>query len=70
MHDKNDRIMEMATLAVEQRISNALLRLVNQSGRKTPQGIEIDFPIPTTLAWTRCTGGLSSTSGSKRPGSW
>ena len=32
MHDKNDRIMEMATLAVEQRISNALLRLVNQSG--------------------------------------
>jgi CRP-like cAMP-binding protein len=45
MHDKNDRIMEMATLAVEQRISSALLRLVNQSGRKVPQGIEIDFPI-------------------------
>jgi CRP-like cAMP-binding protein len=45
MHDKNDRIMEMATLAVEQRISSTLLRLVNQAGRKTPQGIEIDFPI-------------------------
>lgn len=45
MHDKNDRIMEMATLAVEQRISSALLRLVNQSGRKTAEGIEIDFPI-------------------------
>jgi CRP/FNR family transcriptional regulator, nitrogen oxide reductase regulator len=42
---KNDRIMELATQAVEQRISNAVLRLVNQSGRKTPAGIEIDFPI-------------------------
>jgi CRP-like cAMP-binding protein len=45
MHDKNDRIMEMATQQVEQRISNTLLRLVNQSGRKTAAGIEIDFPI-------------------------
>jgi CRP-like cAMP-binding protein len=45
MQDNNDRIMEMATQAVEQRISNAVLRLVNQSGRKTPAGIEIDFPI-------------------------
>lgn len=45
MHDKNDRIMEMATEQVEQRISNALLRLVNQSGRKTAIGIEIDLPI-------------------------
>jgi CRP/FNR family transcriptional regulator, nitrogen oxide reductase regulator len=42
---KNDRIMELATQAVEQRISNAVLRLVNQSGRKTLAGIEIDFPI-------------------------
>lgn len=45
MQDNNDRIMEMATQQVEQRISNALLRLVNQSGRKTAIGIEIDFPI-------------------------
>jgi CRP/FNR family transcriptional regulator, nitrogen oxide reductase regulator len=45
MHDKNDRIMEMATQQVEQRISNSLLRLVNRSGRKTAIGIEIDFPI-------------------------
>lgn len=44
-HDKNDRIIEMATQQVEQRISNSLLRLVNQSGRKTALGIEIDFPI-------------------------
>jgi CRP-like cAMP-binding protein len=45
LHENNDRIMEMATQQVEQRISNALLRLVNQSGRKTAIGIEIDFPI-------------------------
>jgi CRP/FNR family transcriptional regulator, nitrogen oxide reductase regulator len=41
----NNRIVEMATQQVEQRIANALLRLVNQTGRKTPDGIEIDFPI-------------------------
>ncbi len=45
MHENNDRIMEMATQQVEQRISNTLLRLVNQSGRKTAAGIEISFPI-------------------------
>ncbi|NNL17725.1 MAG: Crp/Fnr family transcriptional regulator [Boseongicola sp.] len=43
--EMNDRIVEMATLHVEQRIANALLRLVNQAGRVTDQGIEIDFPI-------------------------
>lgn len=45
MQVKSDRIMELATQAVEQRISNTVLRLVNQSGRKTAVGIEIDFPI-------------------------
>jgi len=38
-------VMEMATEQVEQRIARAILRLVQQSGRKTPEGIEIDFPI-------------------------
>ena len=37
--------MEMSTQQVEQRIAHALLRLVSQSGRKTDDGIEIDFPI-------------------------
>ena len=37
--------MEMSTKQVEQRIANALLRIVGQSGRKTEEGIEIDFPI-------------------------
>ncbi|TIL38143.1 MAG: winged helix-turn-helix domain-containing protein, partial [Mesorhizobium sp.] len=35
----------MSTQQVEQRIAHALLRIVSQSGRKTPEGIEIDFPI-------------------------
>ncbi len=43
--EMNTRIVEMATLQVEQRVANALLRLVNQTGRKVEDGIEIDFPI-------------------------
>ncbi len=43
--EMNNRIMEMATLHVEQRVANALLRLINQTGRKIDGGIEIDFPI-------------------------
>lgn len=45
MGEMHTRIAEMATLHVEQRIANVLLRLINQTGRKTDQGIEIDFPI-------------------------
>lgn len=43
--EMNTRIMEMATLQVEQRVAHALLRLVNQTGRKVPDGIEIDFNL-------------------------
>lgn len=39
------RIAELATQAVEQRVAAALLRLVNQSGRKVEDGIEIAFPV-------------------------
>ncbi|MEP4708933.1 Crp/Fnr family transcriptional regulator [Pseudophaeobacter sp.] len=39
------RVVEMATQQVEQRVANALLRLINQTGRKVDGGIEIDFPI-------------------------
>ena len=45
MGELNNRVVEMATQEVEQRIANALLRLVNQTGRKVENGIEIDFPI-------------------------
>lgn len=40
-----NRVVEMATQQVEQRVANALLRLINQTGRKVDNGIEIDFPI-------------------------
>ncbi|MGR3322181.1 MAG: Crp/Fnr family transcriptional regulator [Pseudooceanicola sp.] len=40
-----ETLTEMATQAVEKRVACALLRMVNQSGRKTSQGIEIAFPV-------------------------
>jgi CRP-like cAMP-binding protein len=43
--EMNTRIVEMSTQHVEQRIARALLRLVNQSGKRTEEGIEINFPI-------------------------
>ena len=45
MGEIHNRVVEMATQQVEQRIANALLRLTNQTGRKVTDGIEIDFPI-------------------------
>nr|WP_306152528.1 Crp/Fnr family transcriptional regulator [Roseovarius sp. MMSF_3281] len=41
----HNRVVEMATQQVEQRVANALLRLINQTGRNVENGIEIDFPI-------------------------
>ncbi|MWD29283.1 helix-turn-helix domain-containing protein [Aquicoccus sp. SCR17] len=40
-----ETLTEMATQAVEKRVASALLRMVNQSGRKTEAGIEIAFPV-------------------------
>lgn len=45
IEEMSERILELATQQVQQRIANALLRLVNQSGRKVDNGIVIDFPI-------------------------
>ena len=45
LNEMNTRIVEMSTQHVEQRIARAILRLVNQSGRRTAEGIEISFPI-------------------------
>ena len=39
------RVTELATQAVERRVAAALLRMVNQSGRRTDAGIEIAFPV-------------------------
>ena len=43
--EKNDRIVELTSQQVQQRVANALLRLINQTGRKVEDGIMIDFPI-------------------------
>ncbi len=45
LQDANARVRELSTEAVERRIAHAILRLVNQAGRKTAKGIEIDFPV-------------------------
>ncbi|MAM59924.1 Crp/Fnr family transcriptional regulator [Maritimibacter sp. UBA3975] len=38
-------LTEMATQAVEKRVACAVLRMMNQSGRRTEGGVEIGFPI-------------------------
>lgn len=45
LQETQAQVMEMSTQQVEQRVAHALLRIVKQSGRKTAEGIEIDFPI-------------------------
>lgn len=45
LEETQKQVVAMATEQVEQRIARTVLRLVQQSGRKTPEGIEIDFPI-------------------------
>lgn len=43
--EMSNRIVELSTKLVEQRIACALLRMITQSGRKVPGGVEIGFPI-------------------------
>ena len=45
MAELQERLREMQTEQVERRIAHALGRLVVQAGRRTQDGIEIDFPI-------------------------
>jgi CRP/FNR family transcriptional regulator, nitrogen oxide reductase regulator len=45
LFELQNRVGEMAGERVEQRIARALVRLVQQAGRPTEGGIEIDFPI-------------------------
>ncbi len=40
-----DRYREMATERVERRVARTLLRLAAQTGKKTPEGVLIDFPL-------------------------
>lgn len=45
LQSQQNRLREMATQKVERRIAHALLRLGKQAGKRTDQGIEIDFPV-------------------------
>lgn len=45
LQETQQRVVEMSTEQVEQRVAHTILRLIKQAGRKTPDGIEIDFPI-------------------------
>jgi CRP-like cAMP-binding protein len=45
LQDAQDRIVEMATERVEQRVASAVVKLAESNGRKTSDGILIDFPI-------------------------
>lgn len=40
-----DRYRELATERVERRIARAVLRLVRQAGKRTPEGVLIDMPL-------------------------
>lgn len=45
LNDVQTQVVEMATEQVERRVAHSLLRLIRQSGKKTEDGILIDFPI-------------------------
>jgi CRP-like cAMP-binding protein len=45
LQDAQDRIVEMATERVEQRVANAVMKLVQSNGKVTADGVLIDFPI-------------------------
>jgi CRP-like cAMP-binding protein len=45
LQDAQERIVEMATERVEQRVASALVKLARSNGRKTADGVLIDFPI-------------------------
>lgn len=49
MQELHARIEDLATRAVERRVAAAILRMVNQSGRKVESGIEIAFPITRAI---------------------
>jgi CRP-like cAMP-binding protein len=45
LQEAHSRIREMSTEVVERRVGHTVLRLAQQSGRREPDGIRIDFPI-------------------------
>ena len=45
LHDLQRRYRQAMTERVERRVARALLRLVQEAGRRVDHGVEIDFPI-------------------------
>lgn len=45
LQDVQSQVVELATQQVERRVAHALLRLVQQTGKKSEGGLLIDFPI-------------------------
>lgn len=45
LQDQQERLLDLATQNVEQRIAGAVLKLIRQAGRQTEMGVLIDFPI-------------------------
>ncbi|WIY52362.1 Crp/Fnr family transcriptional regulator [Devosia sp. YIM 151766] len=45
LQEAHTRIREMATEEVERRVAHAVLRLIDQAGRREQDGVRIDFPL-------------------------
>jgi CRP-like cAMP-binding protein len=45
LQEAQDRVLDLATQHVEQRIAGAVLKLARQAGCRTGEGVLIDFPI-------------------------
>jgi CRP-like cAMP-binding protein len=45
LEESHRKIEEIATEQVEQRVAHAILRLANQTGKPTSEGLAIDFPL-------------------------
>jgi len=45
LQEAHARIKELSTEEVEHRVAHTVLRLVAQSGRKTDEGVLVDFPV-------------------------
>ncbi|MBB4198017.1 CRP-like cAMP-binding protein [Rhodoblastus sphagnicola] len=45
LQDSQQRILDLSTQKVEQRIAGAVLRLARQAGRPSEAGVKIDFPL-------------------------
>lgn len=43
--EAQQRLRELSTEEVERRVAHAVLRLVNQSGKREEKGVRVDFPI-------------------------